>query len=66
MSLITDEERAQFEKGKAQALAKWDRDHPDLEGSFKDAFIKQGIEPERAAQMAKLAKDGPEYARPGV
>lgn len=55
---ITDEERAGFEKGKQIAMAKWDREHPDLERSFKDGFIAQGIEPGRAAQMAKLAKDG--------
>jgi hypothetical protein len=61
MSTITDEERAGFEKGKAQALAKWDREHPDLEGSFRAANIARGIEPSRAAVMAKNAVKGRVY-----
>jgi len=59
--MLTDKEKADFEKGAAIARAKWDRTYADPEESFKAAFIAQGHSPEKAAQMAKTAAQGRVY-----
>ena len=64
--MLTDKEKADFEKGAAIARAKWDQTHADPEESFKAAFIAQGHSPERAAVMAKIAKDGRIYNPRGL
>ena len=64
--MLTDKEKADFEKGAAIARAKWDRTYADPEESFKAAFIAQGHSPEKAAQMAKIAKDGRIYNPRGL
>ena len=61
--IITDKERADFAKNVQTAMANWDLHHPNLEKSFEQGFISQGIEPGKAARMAKIAKDGPESGR---
>lgn len=56
--MLTDEEKATWDRAMAKANANLDLHHGDPEESFKASFIAQGIEPEKAAAMAKTAAQG--------
>ena len=56
--MLTDEEKEKWDSAMAKANAKQALNSADLEQSFEQSFKAQGIEPKKAAQMAKIAKDG--------
>lgn len=61
--MLTDEEKQNWDNAMRKANRNYDLQHGDPEESFKTSFIQQGHSPEKAAQMAKTARDGPNYER---
>ena len=56
--MLTDEEKATWDRAMAKANANLDLHRGDPEESFKAAFIQQGHSPDEAAAMAKTAAQG--------
>ena len=61
MSLITDAEQKEFDRGKQIALDNYALKHGSVEKSFEQQFLDQGHPPEKAARMAKTAAQGHVY-----